>query len=175
MTTINLQQEQQQQREQLVGGAGRLSTSLIFFLVIFVTFLVAWGGITLSIASIEKRNTDVKVEIVKANAALNEKKVVDEIFDLQTRLGLIKSNLATKPELRGVLDKVAKVVIPGITFSAYSAKDKQLIITLNGPNFDLISKQIFNFKQADFSTGADVLSLARDPKGVKCQVAVHLK
>ncbi len=173
MTTINLQQEQK--REEMVSGASKLNTSLIFFIVVSVTFLVAWGGLTFGSMAIEKKNADVKTEITVSNTSLNEKKLVDEVFDLQTRLGLIKSNLAAKPELSGVLDKVAKVVIPGIVFSAYSAKDKQLIITLNGPSFDLISKQIFNFKQADFSTGADVLSLARDPKGIKCQVAVHLK
>jgi len=173
MTTINLQQEQQ--REQLVNGAGKLSTSLIFFLVISATFLLAWGGLVFGTLFLEKRNTSIKAQIVSANVSLNEKNLVDEIFDLQTRLGLIKGNLAIKPDLGATLDKVAKVVIPGIAFSTYMAKDKQLLITMHGSNFDLISRQIFSFKQADFSAGVDLLNLARDQKGVGCQIAIRLK
>jgi hypothetical protein len=173
MTTINLQQEGQ--RAELVGSAGKASTSLIFFAVIAVTFSVVWGGLTLGATLFGKRNDEVKAQIALVNASLNEKKVVDEVFDLQTRLGLIKSNLASKPELSGTLDKVAKVVLPGIVFTAYNAKEQQLLITMNGSNFDLISKQIFNFKQADFSKGVELLNLARNQKGISCQVAVHLK
>jgi hypothetical protein len=173
MTTINLQQEGQ--RAELVGSAGKASTSLIFFAVIAVTFSVVWGGLTLASSSIEKKNNALKTQIEATSTSLNERKLVDEVFDLQARLGLIKSNLATKPDLRGVLDKIAKVVIPGIVFSTYSTKDKEVIITMKGSNFDLISKQIFNFKRADFSAGAEVVNIERDDKGVKCQVALHLK
>jgi hypothetical protein len=172
MTTINLQQEQ---REQMVNGAGKMNSSLIFFLVICVIFALIFGGLKIASSIVSGKNLKVKAQIEAANATLNEKKNVDDVLDLQMRLKEIKSSLSSKVEVNGILDKISNTVMPGIVFTSYRNSGKKVALTLRASNFDTISKQIFNFKQSDFASDVVVTGLSREESKIDCSVEMNIK
>jgi len=173
MTTINLQQDQQ--REKMINGAGKLSSNLVFFLVVCCVLVVIFAGLKIGNILIQKKDAEVKNEIKVANQSLNEKKGVDELIDLQARIREVNNNLTEKLEVNDALDSLSKTIIPGVVFSYYNNSDRKILVVLKSSNFDTISKQIFNFKQADFISDVNVSRLSRNENGIECAVEMKIK
>jgi len=156
------------------AGAGvklQIVSSIAPLLLIFI----AWGVLNLMTYLTVQKDTELQAQIVSNSAILNSDKATDNIVDLQSRLSQIKLNLASKIEVDEVLNEMAKTVVAGVTFSSYTHTDKKLLITLNASNFDIIAKQIFNFKQTEFLSSVEVSQITRDMKGIKCDVEMILK
>lgn len=173
MTTINLHQENE--REEMIKDTGRINSSLVFFLLVFGIITISFVGLKFGSSYVEKKNSEIKNQIFSENEALNGKKSVDEVIDLQFRLNEVKKNIAKKTELNEVLDNISKAVIPGIVFSSYTNTDKKILLTFRSSNFDSISRQVFNFKKADSIANVEVKNLVRDEKGIKCDVEIGIK
>ncbi len=173
MTTINLYQDQQ--REEMINNTSKMNFSIIVFIVVFGIILISFLGLKLGSMSVNKKDADLKMQIVSENASLNGKQNVDDVIDLQTRLKEVKNNLTGKIEVNNVLNEIAGTVVSGVTFSSYTQTGKKVLIMLRSANFDSISKQVFNFKQASFITNVNMKSLSRDDQGIKCEVEVTVK
>ena len=172
MTTINLHQNK---REEMVGGIGKVNSSLAISIVIVVILSLAWGSLKVGAFFINKKNTEVLGQISAESVGLSGKKNIDEVIDLQERIKLIKGNITNHADANEVMSKIAGASIPGVTFTSYSSTDKKILVSFKAANFNDISKQIFNFKQADFITGVNVSNIVRDEQGVKSSVEISLK
>ncbi len=159
----------------MLNGTGKMNFSIIVFIAVFAIILISFLGLKFGSLSIDKKNNELKIQITSESGALSGKQSVDDVIDTQTRLKEVKNNLGAKIEVNSVLSDISKVVIPGIVFSSYTQTDKKVLITLRTSNFDSVSKQVFNFKQADFASSVNVKSLSRDTKGIKCDVEINIK
>ena len=172
MTTINLQQDQ---RAEMLNKTGKLNFGLVVFAIVFSIILLSYIGLKVGSNFFNQKNAKLREQILSTGASLNGSKSVDDVIDLQFRVKQIKDNLASKVEATSTLDKVAKAVIPGVVFSSYGDADKKIDISFRANDFSSVSKQIFNFKQADFVSGVGVKGLVRDEKGIKCDIELSIK
>lgn len=173
MTTINLYQKEQENNA--LSRYGKMKSNIIFFLTIFGMILVAFVAIKMITLDIANKKNLTEAKIVTEKEALNGNKKVDEVIDSQFRLKEIKNNLSAKIEMNDVLDKVSSLVIPGVNFLSYKYADKKILITLRAINFSNISKQISNFKNADFVVNVNATNFTRSEDGVTCEVAMNMK
>lgn len=161
----------------MLNRTSKMNFSIIIFLVVFSIIGLAYMGLKIGASVVEKKNVSLREQILSSVQELNGSKSVDDVIDLQVRLGEIKNSLAVKADndVVAILDKVSKSVMPGIIFSSYTETGKKVAISLRSSNFDSVSKQIYNFKQAEFVSSVEVKSLDRDAKGIKCDIEVNLK
>ncbi len=173
MTTINLHQDKK--REEMNNKASKMNTSLVFSLVVAVLFVASWVGLVYGKYYFEKKDAQLKIQIENESEELNGKKNIDDVIDLQERLKQIKSNLDSKIETNDVLNKVAANTISGVVFTSYSNVGKKVSVSLRATNFNDISKQLFNFKQADFVTSVSVAGVTRVKDGIDCDIEIVIK
>ena len=161
----------------MLKGASGFSSGIKIFVGVFLIILLAYFGLKFGSSAVNKKATAVQGQITALNASFSGNKNVDNIIDLQERLKEIKISLATKDSGSSsvLLDKISKTVIAGTTLSSYANTDKQVLVTFSTSDFDKVSKQVFNFKRADFVSSVEIKRIIRNSKGIECDAEINLK
>lgn len=149
MVNINLATDDSKQSALSTIGGGNFILFVAFFLV-----LAGYGGLL-----IWKNVLDKNIQKTKEMSSVNLVKFSDQkakdVVDFQDRLDIANGLLTKGVNNFAYLSSVEKYIVPGVYINSYKFDDATKTITLAamGDNYNLIAKQILNFKTAsEFSS-----------------------
>lgn len=164
MSPINLYQESSQEAEK--KNTSILSTGLAFSLVILLLVLLAWGGLKIANASLEKSNATVEKNITVAKNGIQGEQDINKIADFQNRTSKIRKTIAGTIGMKQLVQDVANEIIPGIRLTSYTYDSGKLTLNFSADNYQLVAKQIVNFKKSVNFSRVNVVNISRGEKTI---------
>lgn len=151
------------------------STLLVVFLGL-VLVLALYGGLLFYKSYLENKILETKDAYSSYQQKFSgdqAKKVVDFQKRLDISTGLVKRGVDTV----GILTTVEKNMVPGVSLASYEYNDESKNITLTGEtdNYDLVAKQIFSFKKSEDFSGISAGSTTYDTETSKINFTINLQ
>lgn len=179
MTTINLYQNQGE-NEKRASSLG-LNSGFFFSLGILIITLIVLVALKVYIPIVEGKNKALEESITAENSKLVGLKDLEQIVDMQKRVGEIKGNLQIKDgkvgrtEVTEVLDRISSEISSGVVISTFNYTGEKISITFSSNNFSDVSRQIYNLKKSEYLTGVNVTNITRGEKDILFTVEMQIK
>lgn len=130
-----------------------------------------WLAITTSKISDDIKAANSVYDVEYAKLANDNK----DVIDFQNRIMIAKNLLTEKNVALESLAELEKDVIPGVYLDLYNYNGKGVIILdMVADNFDILAKQISNFKKANYFSGLSFGKSSLNDKG-KVKTTLNLK
>lgn len=173
MTTINLYQEGQQQEENKKNSM--ISGSFVFSIALLVLVMLVYGGVKLFSNSFDKKNKAILADIeVQKNGIAGEKELV-AVVDFQERMDKIKKTVASRVDAKTIIQNVALEMVGGVRLTDYTYTDKLISLNFSADNYQLVAREILNFKKSENFTGVGLVSINRAEKAVVFKLEMNRK
>ena len=178
MSNINLYQSEETSEKSV--KAGILDKGLTIGVIIFAVVLVGYGGVKLYLGSLDQKINALKIEAENSRNAL-DRSGVNEAASFQQRLEIMESTGITfeKNNPSGVFANVQRVMLSGVVASEISFQGKEFKISFVADNFEVLAKQILNFKKDSAFQNVQVESSSRSaeengPGKISAQLSMAL-
>jgi hypothetical protein len=151
MANINLSTEEAQEKVDLnVGGSG------LAILIIALLLILAAYGAELLYGQKLARDTEAIREEMDAKYKNISKGNPITVVDFQNRLNSAKTAVNEGRDIRENLLEIEKSIIPGVYLESYDFEKEGGVLVLDciGDNYNLVAKQILNFKKSTYFAGA---------------------
>jgi Tfp pilus assembly protein PilN len=164
MANINLYQVEQTEAQKNRAGIfdGGMLAAMGFALVVLLVF----GGMKFYLNSLDQKMVSLNEEENAGRQALNEEDV-NLVASFGQRIDEIKLGteaFATNDPAK-IFEEVQKTVLSGVVVSELSFKGNAVDLNIVAENFEILSKQILSFKNADLFKTVEVASTNRNESG----------
>jgi len=174
MSNINLYQDEQASEKSV--QAGIFGNGLIIGAVIFVIVLVCYGGLKVYLRDLDQKITDSRAEEISGRNTLKSGDVnLAASFGQRLDMLEVGKEVFVKNDPAGVFQAVQNVMIQGVVASQIGFQEKTLNVSFVADNFEVLAKQILNFKKNSAFQSVEVKSSTKGENGkVSAELAMTL-
>ena len=176
MTNINLYQNKEEAGSKFSLPA--MNKGLVFSLSLLLIVLLAIAGLRSYIPILEKQNKALVASADMEKSKLVGLKNLEQIMDLQNRLGEISKNLEIKTDTAGrlemtkILSNLGADLITGVVVNDYKYAPEGITVKIDANNFADVAKQIIAFKTSSNFTGISINKIERSEKSITCELSM---
>jgi len=159
------------------SSSSRMNTGIIVLFVVFVLVLALYGALLFlnkttdsQIASNKQQFDSEYSGLVQGNAKA--------VIDFQNRLDFTSKSIIQSRNVKGDLETIEKLMVPGAFLNEYKYDNTGKTLTLNcaGDSYNTVAKQILSFKKStyfsDVSGGQTSNSTSGTGEGINGQTMI---